>query len=108
MQPGKEILLEMHRRMVRIREFELAGIDVFKRGMLQGAVHPYIGQEVSGAALGFKMQGKDSVAAPFCYLQASILRVTGRNTPIPSADSLENGVWPDQAGVEAAMRKVLE
>jgi pyruvate/2-oxoglutarate/acetoin dehydrogenase E1 component len=43
----------------------------------------------------------------FDYLQAPIVRVTGRNTPIPFADSLENGVWPNTQDVVAAIRKVM-
>jgi pyruvate/2-oxoglutarate/acetoin dehydrogenase E1 component len=48
-----------------------------------------------------------AMEAAFDYLQAPIVRVTGRNTPIPFADSLENGAWPGTAEVEAAIRKVL-
>ena len=43
----------------------------------------------------------------FDYLQAPIVRVTGRNTPVPFADSLENGVWPGTDDVAAAIRKVM-
>ena len=52
MEISKDTLLEMYRRMVRIREFELASIDLFKRGQVKGAVHPYIGQEASGGVEG--------------------------------------------------------
>ena len=31
--------------MVRIREFELAAMDLFKRGQVKGTVHPYIGRK---------------------------------------------------------------
>jgi pyruvate/2-oxoglutarate/acetoin dehydrogenase E1 component len=43
----------------------------------------------------------------FDYLQAPIVRVTGRNSPIPFADSIEKGVWPDADDVVAAIRKVM-
>jgi pyruvate/2-oxoglutarate/acetoin dehydrogenase E1 component len=43
----------------------------------------------------------------FDYLQAPIVRVTGRNTPIPFADSLENGVWPGTQDVVNAIRSVM-
>jgi len=43
----------------------------------------------------------------FDYLQAPVVRVTGRNTPIPFADSIEKGVWPDADDVVAAIRKVM-
>ena len=44
----------------------------------------------------------------FDYLQAPIARVTGRNTPIPFANSLENGVWPTTNDVASAIRSVLD
>jgi len=44
----------------------------------------------------------------FDYLQAPIVRVTGRTTPIPFADSLENGCWPTTEDVLRAIRKVME
>ena len=43
----------------------------------------------------------------FDYLQAPVVRVTGRNTPIPFADSLENGVWPTTEDVVRAIRGVM-
>ncbi len=43
----------------------------------------------------------------FDYLEAPIVRVTGRNSPIPFADSIENGVWPDTDDVVEAIRKVM-
>jgi pyruvate dehydrogenase E1 component beta subunit len=42
----------------------------------------------------------------FDYLHAPIVRVTGRNTPIPFADSIEKGCWPETDDVVAAIRKV--
>jgi pyruvate/2-oxoglutarate/acetoin dehydrogenase E1 component len=44
----------------------------------------------------------------FDYLQAPIVRVTGRNTPIPFADSIEKGVWPETEDVVRAIRSVME
>jgi pyruvate/2-oxoglutarate/acetoin dehydrogenase E1 component len=43
----------------------------------------------------------------FDYLQAPIIRLTGRNTPIPFADSLENGAWPTTEDVVQAIRTVM-
>ena len=43
----------------------------------------------------------------FDYLQAPIVRVTGRNTPIPFADTLENGAWPTTDDVVNAIRTVM-
>jgi TPP-dependent pyruvate/acetoin dehydrogenase alpha subunit len=55
-------LLEMYRRMVRIREFELAAIDLFKRGHVKGTVHAYIGQEASGVGVCMALRTDDLIA----------------------------------------------
>jgi TPP-dependent pyruvate/acetoin dehydrogenase alpha subunit len=52
----------MYRRMVRIREFELASMDLFKRGQVKGAVHPYIGQEASGVGVCMALRTDDLIA----------------------------------------------
>jgi len=43
----------------------------------------------------------------FEYLKAPITRVTGRNSPIPFADSIEKGVWPETDDVVKAVRDVM-
>jgi pyruvate/2-oxoglutarate/acetoin dehydrogenase E1 component len=43
----------------------------------------------------------------FDYLDAPIVRVTGRHAPVPFANSLENGAWPTTQDVVAAIRKVV-
>ncbi len=40
-------------------------------------------------------------------LTAPILRVAGRDSPVPFANSLERGVWPSTADVAAAIRRVI-
>jgi pyruvate dehydrogenase E1 component alpha subunit len=62
MEIPRDTLLEMYRRMVRIREFELASIDLFKRGQIKGAVHPYIGQEASGVGVCMALRKDDLIA----------------------------------------------
>jgi TPP-dependent pyruvate/acetoin dehydrogenase alpha subunit len=62
MEVSRDILLEMYRRMVRIREFELTAIDLFKRGQVKGAVHPYIGQEASGVGVCMALREDDLIA----------------------------------------------
>jgi pyruvate/2-oxoglutarate/acetoin dehydrogenase E1 component len=47
------------------------------------------------------------VERAFDYLQAPIIRVTGRFSPIPFADSLEKGVWPETDDVVQAIRRVM-
>lgn len=62
MEIKRETLLEMYRLMVLIREFELAAIDLFKRGQVKGAVHPYIGQEASGVGVCMALHTDDLIA----------------------------------------------
>lgn len=40
-------------------------------------------------------------------LKAPVVRVAGRDSPIPFANSLERGVWPDAQDVVAAIRRVM-
>ena len=61
MKISKETLLEMYRRMVRIRRFEETTIDLFKRGMIKGAVHPYIGQEASAVGVCMALRDDDLI-----------------------------------------------
>ncbi len=58
----QNILLEIYRRMVRIREFELAAMDLFKRGQIKGAIHTYIGQEASGVGVCMALTKQDLIA----------------------------------------------
>jgi acetoin:2,6-dichlorophenolindophenol oxidoreductase subunit alpha len=62
MEVDRSTLLEMYRRMVRIREFELAATDLFKRGQVKGAVHTYIGQEASGVGVCMALRKEDLIA----------------------------------------------
>lgn len=62
MQINTDTLLEMYRRMVRIREFELAANELFFRGQVKGAVHPYIGQEASGVGVCMALRTDDLIA----------------------------------------------
>jgi TPP-dependent pyruvate/acetoin dehydrogenase alpha subunit len=62
MQVERETLLDMYRRMVLIREFELAAMDLFKRGQAKGAMHPYIGQEASGVGVCMALRRDDVIA----------------------------------------------
>ena len=59
---SRELMMDMYRRMAVIREFELAAIDVFKRGLIKGTVHPYIGQEASGVGVCTALRATDLVA----------------------------------------------
>ena len=62
MELNKTVLLEMYRRMVRIREFELAASDLFRRGQVKGTVHTYIGMEASGVGVCMALRQDDLIA----------------------------------------------
>jgi pyruvate/2-oxoglutarate/acetoin dehydrogenase E1 component len=48
-----------------------------------------------------------AIEQAFDYLQAPIVRVTGRFSPIPFADSLEKGVWPEAEDIIRAIERVM-
>lgn len=52
--------------------------------------------------------GMVAMEGAFEYLHAPIIRVTGRNSPIPFSNSIEQGVWPSTADVESAIREVMK
>ncbi len=58
----RALLLEMFRRMTRIRQFELAATNLFKRGQLKGTVHTYIGMEASGVGVCTALRTDDLIA----------------------------------------------
>ncbi len=62
MEYSKDLLLEMYRRMVRIREFEQAASELFRRGAVKGTVHPYIGEEASGVGVCMALRTDDLIA----------------------------------------------
>lgn len=62
MKISRDTQIEMYRRMFRIREFELAAIDLFKHGLVKGAVHPYIGQEASGVGVCMALHKSDLIS----------------------------------------------
>jgi pyruvate dehydrogenase E1 component alpha subunit len=56
------LLLEMYRRMARIRAFELSATDLFKRGLIKGTVHTYVGMEASGVGVCLALRRDDVIA----------------------------------------------
>ena len=80
---------------------ETIGASVRKTGRLVAvaeAVRQY------GPANEWAMVGMERA---FDRLKAPIVRVAGRDSPIPFANSLENGVWPDAEDVIAAVRRAM-
>jgi pyruvate/2-oxoglutarate/acetoin dehydrogenase E1 component len=47
------------------------------------------------------------VEQAFDYLRGPVVRVTGRHSPIPFANSIEKGVWPETDDIVAAIRQVM-
>ena len=43
----------------------------------------------------------------FDHLRAPVVRLAGRDSPIPFANSIENGVWPDTEDMVEAIRRVM-
>lgn len=57
------MMLEMYRRMVRIREFEDTSIDLFLRGELKGAATTYNGMEASAVGVCMALRKEDLIAS---------------------------------------------
>ncbi len=51
--------------------------------------------------------GMVAMEQAFDYLKAPIVRIAGRDTPIPFADSIEKGCWPEVEDLVRAVRKVM-
>ncbi|MFN7209836.1 MAG: thiamine pyrophosphate-dependent dehydrogenase E1 component subunit alpha, partial [Aggregatilineales bacterium] len=54
-----ELLREMYRRMVLVREFELRAIAERRIGLIPGFIHASIGQEASAVGVGMAMRPED-------------------------------------------------
>ncbi|MCZ7532704.1 MAG: thiamine pyrophosphate-dependent dehydrogenase E1 component subunit alpha [Acidimicrobiia bacterium] len=61
MAPDTATQIKMYRQMALIREFELAAMDLFKRGQIKGAVHPSIGQEASAVGVCMALDHDDLI-----------------------------------------------
>jgi TPP-dependent pyruvate/acetoin dehydrogenase alpha subunit len=59
----RDMMLEMYRRMVRIREFEDTSIDLFLRGELKGAATTYNGMEASAVGVCMALRKEDLIAS---------------------------------------------
>ena len=63
MEIDRDMMLEMYRRMVRIREFEDTSIDLFLRGELKGAATTYNGMEASAVGVCMALRKEDLIAS---------------------------------------------
>lgn len=62
-QVDREMMLEMYRRMVCIRQFEMACIDVFMRGQIKGAATTCNGMEASAVGVCMALRREDLIAS---------------------------------------------
>jgi pyruvate dehydrogenase E1 component alpha subunit len=62
MEVGRDMMLEMYRRMLRIRKFEDTSIDLFLRGELKGAATTYNGMEASAVGVCMALREDDLIA----------------------------------------------
>lgn len=61
--PSRETLLAWHRRMLRIRHFELAIERLFAEGRIGGTAHPAIGQEAVAVGMAAAIESGDLVTS---------------------------------------------
>lgn len=54
-----KLLLDLYRQMLRLREFELKVQDLYRRGILPGFVHLYVGEEAVGVGVCAHLRRED-------------------------------------------------
>ena len=62
-EPTKEVLLDLHRRMVRIRHFEEEAGKLMEQGKSPGALHLYIGEEAVAAGVMVHLSEQDQITS---------------------------------------------
>jgi TPP-dependent pyruvate/acetoin dehydrogenase alpha subunit len=60
---GKDLLLELYRTMVLIRDFELKAKEIFRSGRMPGFIHVYIGEEAVATGVCAQLRTDDYVAS---------------------------------------------
>ncbi len=56
-------LLEMYKKMLKIRKFEEATIELYKEGIMPGLAHPYIGEEAIAVGVCSNLEKNDYIAS---------------------------------------------
>lgn len=59
----EEVALELYRKMVRIRLFEMAVSDLYARGEIPGFLHTYVGQEAVAAGVCANLRVEDKITS---------------------------------------------
>ena len=62
-QPNNKVLLDIHRRMVRIRVFEEEAGKLMEAGKIPGALHLYVGQEAVAAGVMVHLTNDDQITS---------------------------------------------
>ena len=62
-QIANDVLLDMHRRMVRIRIFEETAGQLMEDGKIPGALHLYVGEEAVGAGVMVHLSDEDWITS---------------------------------------------
>jgi len=62
-QPNNKVLLDIHRRMVRIRIFEEQAGKMMEAGKIPGALHLYVGQEAVAAGVMSHLTAADQITS---------------------------------------------
>ena len=60
---SEEVLVRMHRSVYATRQFELACIDGYRRGLIRGYLHPYLGEEAVAAGACAALRPDDYVTS---------------------------------------------
>lgn len=63
MTPTPDQLVDLHRRMVRIRHFEEEAGKLIERGKIPGALHLYVGQEAVAAGVTVHLTDEDQITS---------------------------------------------
>ncbi len=63
MQPDNDTLIDMHRRMVRIRIFEERAGKLMEDGKIPGALHLYVGEEAVAAGVMVHLSAQDQITS---------------------------------------------
>ena len=63
MELTKDILLDLHRRMVRIRHFEDEAGKLSESGQMPGALHLYVGEEAVAAGVMVHLSDEDQITS---------------------------------------------
>jgi pyruvate dehydrogenase E1 component alpha subunit len=63
MEPDRDTLLDIHRRMVRIRTFEEQAGKLSEAGKIPGALHLYVGEEAVAAGVMVHLRDEDQITS---------------------------------------------